>query len=147
MATTPFTPLVSFHYQVEWGGTRVGFTEVSGLNPPEVQAIEYREGDDPEYIATQIPGMRKVADVTLKRGIADKDNSFFQWLITAKLNKVERRDITVSLLNENHEPVMVWNIAQAWVTKVESPSLKSTGNEIAVESITLKNQGITITMP
>ncbi|MFK7887571.1 MAG: phage tail protein, partial [Gammaproteobacteria bacterium] len=24
-------PLTSFHFQVEWGGTRLGFTEISGL--------------------------------------------------------------------------------------------------------------------
>lgn len=143
MATTPFTPYVVFHYQVEWGGTRIGFTEVSGLNS-EVQSIDYREGTDPEYMVTKIPGMHKQTDLSLKRGVGPKDNEFFQWLTTVKLNQVERRDITVSLLNENHEPVMVWNIKGAWPMKVEGPSLKSTGNEIAIESITLANQGLTL---
>jgi len=41
MATT--YPIPVFHFQVEWGGTRIGFTEVSGLTT-ELQPIEYREG-------------------------------------------------------------------------------------------------------
>jgi hypothetical protein len=36
-------PLPVFHFLVEWGGTRVGFTEVSGLEE-EIGIIEYREG-------------------------------------------------------------------------------------------------------
>ncbi len=42
MATT--YPLPKFHFQVKWDpGTRIGFTEVTGLDK-QVEAIEYREG-------------------------------------------------------------------------------------------------------
>ena len=41
-------PLPVFHFTVEWGGTRVGFSEVTGLTQ-ENQAIEYRDGSFPEY--------------------------------------------------------------------------------------------------
>jgi phage tail-like protein len=48
------------------------------------------------------------------------------------------------LLNEKHEPVMVWKVLQAWPVKVEGPSLKATGNEVAVESIELAHEGLRI---
>jgi hypothetical protein len=41
-------PLPKFHYQVQWGGSRLGFTEVTGL-AVENELIEYREGNSPEY--------------------------------------------------------------------------------------------------
>ncbi len=134
-------PLPVFHFNVEWGGTRLGFTEVSGLTQ-ENQAIEYRDGSFPEYSSVKMPGLRKFTNITLKRGIVPADNEFFQWLNTIKLNKVERRDLVISLLNENHEPVMVWKVQNAFPVKVEGPGLKASGNEVAIESIELAHEGL-----
>lgn len=139
----PTYPLPSFHFSVEWGGTRVGFTEVSGLSQ-EKQVIEYREGASPEYSPTKQPGLAKYGNLTLKRGIIAADNEFAQWLSTVKMHTVERRDLVISLLNENHEPVMVWKIVSAWPVKVEGPGLKSTGNEVAIESIELAHEGLEV---
>ena len=134
-------PLPVFSFNVEWGGQRVGFSEVSGLTQ-ENQAIEYRDGSFPEYSAIKMPGMRKFSNVTLKRGIVKSDNDFAKWLATVKLNKVERRDIIVSLLNEERQPVMVWKIQNAFPVKVEGPGLKATGNEVAIESIEIAHEGL-----
>ena len=41
-------PLPKFHFRVEWGGTRIGFTEVTGLEV-STDVIEYRDGASPEY--------------------------------------------------------------------------------------------------
>ena len=134
-------PLPVFHFTVQWGGTRIGFSEVSGLTQ-ENQAIEYRDGSFPEYSSIKMPGLRKFSNVTLKRGIVKADNDFFRWLSTIKLNQVERRDVVVSLLNENHEPVMTWKMHNAFPVKVEGPGLKATGNEVAIESIEVAHEGL-----
>lgn len=136
-------PLPAFSFTVEWGGTRVGFTEVSGLNQ-ENQLIEYRDGAFPEYSSIKMPGLRKFANVVLKRGIIKTDNEFANWLSTVKMNTVERRDLVVSLLNEEHEPVMVWKIQNAFPVKVEGPALKATGNEVAIESIEIAHEGLEV---
>ena len=136
-------PVTAFHFQVEWGGTKIGFTEVSGLTV-ELQSIDYREGSSPEYQVTKMPGIPQYSNITLKRGMFRGDNEFFQWLNTVKLNTIERRDLTISLLNEEHEPVTVWKVKEAWPSKVEGPSLNSTGNEVAVETIELTHEGLTI---
>ena len=134
-------PLPVFHFTVQWGGTRIGFSEVSGLTQ-ENQAIEYRDGSFPEYSSIKMPGLRKFGNVTLKRGIVKADNDFFKWLSTVKLNQVERRDVVISLLNENHEPVMTWKIQNAFPVKVEGPGLKASGNEVAIESIEIAHEGL-----
>jgi len=134
-------PLPVFHFTVQWGGTRIGFSEVSGLTQ-ENQAIEYRDGSFPEYSSIKMPGLRKFSNVTLKRGIVKADNDFFKWLSTVKLNKVERRDVVVSLLDENHTPVMTWKIQNAFPVKVEGPGLKASGNEVAIESIEIAHEGL-----
>jgi phage tail-like protein len=136
-------PLPVFHFRVEWGGKNIGFSEASGLTQ-EVQLIEYRDGSSPDYSTIKMPGLRKYSNITLKRGISKGDNEFFGWMNTVKLNTIERRDLTISLLNENHEPVMVWKAHNAFPVKVEGPGLKASGNEVAVESIELAHEGLVL---
>ena len=141
-------PLPVFHFQVTWGGTNLGFAEVSGLNI-ENQMIEYRDGLSPVYSSVKMPGIPKYGNITLKRGILPDDNEFFDWLNSIKLNKVgdnngKRRDLIISLLNENHEPVMTWKAVGAFPVKIEGPGLKATGNEVAIESMEVAHEGLTI---
>ncbi|MDD2313558.1 MAG: phage tail protein [Proteiniphilum sp.] len=141
MATT--YPLVKFHFQVEWGGTKIGFTEVSGLDV-ESEVVEYRDGASREYSKLKMPGMQKYGNITLKRGTFKSDNEYFNWWNTVQLNTIERRDITISLLNEEHEPVVTWKVKNAWPTKVQSTDLKADGNEVAIESMELVHEGLSI---
>jgi len=112
-------PIPKFHFQVEWGGAKIGFTEVTGLEV-STEVIEYRHGASPEYHKIKMPGMQKFSNITMKRGTFQGDNDYFKWWNTVALNTIERRDLTVSLLNENHEPVVVWKIKNAWPVKVQS---------------------------
>ena len=67
-------PLPKFHFVVQWGGTRIGFSEVTGLDM-QVEAIEYREGSNPQYSKIKMPGMYKFSNITLKRGTFTGDLS------------------------------------------------------------------------
>ena len=136
-------PLPVFHFRVESGDMKIGFSEASGLTQ-ELQLIEYREGTSPDYSTIKMPGLHKYNNITLKRGISKGDNDFFKWLNTVKLNTIERRDLTISLLNENHEPVMIWKAHNAFPVKVEGPGLKASGNEIAIESIEIAHEGLVL---
>ena len=139
-------PLPKFHFLVDWGGTRIGFTEVSGLGV-EMDIIEYREGSSPEYHKTKQPGMIKYSNITLKRGTFEGDNQFFEWFNTVRLNTIERRDVTISLLNEDHQPVVVWKVRNAFPLKVQSTDLKSDGNEVAIEQLDIAHEGLIIEHP
>ncbi|QEH43696.1 phage tail protein [Chitinophaga sp. XS-30] len=136
-------PLPKFHFQVEWGGASIGFTEVSGLDV-QTDPIEYRDGASPEYTKIKMPGMQKYSNITMKRGTFPGDNDFFVWWNTVALNTIERRNVTISLLNENHEPVIVWKVKNAWPIKVQSTDLKADGNEVAIETIELAHEGLVI---
>jgi phage tail-like protein len=137
-------PVPAFHFTVDWGSERVGFTEITGLTQ-EAQVIEYRDGDFKEFSTVKFPGLRKFNNVTLKRGILPNDTEYFAWLTTVeKLSNVSRRDLTVKLLNDKHEPVMAWKLTRAFPVKVEGPALKATGNEVAVESIELAHEGLSV---
>jgi phage tail-like protein len=136
-------PLPVFHFRVEWGGTNISFSEVSGLNV-ETQVIEYRDGLSPDYSTVKMPGMQKYGNITLKRGSMQGDNEFFDWWNTHQLNTIERRDIIISLLNEKHEPVITWKVRNAFPVKVDGGSLKATGNEVSIETLELAHEGISV---
>jgi phage tail-like protein len=140
MAAYP-TPV--FHFTVDWKGQNVGFSEVSGLTQ-EIAVIEYRSGDSPSPSSIKLSGLRKYNNITLKRGVVKSDNEFFTWLKTVSTKDIERRDLTITLRNENLEPVMIWQALNCWPVKVEGPSLKANGTEVAIESIEIATEGVEV---
>ena len=139
----PEYPVSKFHFQVEWGGSKIGFTEVTGLEV-STEVIEYRDGASREYHKIKMPGMQKFSNITMKRGTFLGDNDFYNWWNTVALNTIDRRNLIISLLNEKHEPVVVWKVKNAWPVKVQSTDLKADGNEVAIETIEIAHEGLTI---
>lgn len=136
-------PLPKFHFRVEWGGERLGFTEVTGLDM-QVEAIEYREGSSPEYSKIKMPGMHKFSNITLKRGSVAGDSDFYKWVNTINLTQAERRDVIISLLNEAHSPVITWKAKNTFPIKVQASDLKADGNEVAIETLELAHEGLSL---
>jgi phage tail-like protein len=132
-----------YHFTVEWGGSRIGFTEVSGLDI-EIEAVSYREGSNPQDHVNKIPGMRKFSDITLKRGIVRGDNDFFKWINTKEIDNIERRDLTISLLDGQHQPVVVWKVNNAFPVKYEGPTLVAQSSELAIETLVITHEGIRV---
>ncbi|MTI22454.1 phage tail protein [Fulvivirga sp. RKSG066] len=135
-------PVPKFHFTVEWGDIDVGFQEVTGLEM-ETQFIEYRSGSDPSLVTQKIPGLKKHGTITLKKGVFKDDLSFFDWFQDVQTNPDRRETVTITLLDEEDSPVMVWRVENAFPVKVSGPDLKSDANEIALESIELAHEGIT----
>lgn len=136
-------PHTKNHFKVEWGGANIGFMEVSGLSI-ELDVVDYREGSSPENSVRKMPGMKKFSDVVLKRGIVKNDDDFYRWISTATFNQVERRDVVISLLNEQHEPGVVWKLRNAFPSKLEYSTLEAHSSEVIVESLTLAHEGLTV---
>jgi phage tail-like protein len=135
--------LNSFHFIVEWGGARINFTEVSGLDI-EVEVISYREGGNATDGFQKLPGLKKFSDLTLKRGIVKNDNDFFNWIHSANLGNIERRDVTISLLNAQLQPVAIWKAKNAFPAKYFGPVLNAGESNIAIETLVLTHEGITL---
>ena len=135
-------PLPRFHFQVDWGGAKMSFTEVTGLDM-QVEVIEYRHSDNKDFNRIKMPGLRKFSNITLKRGKFEADFDFNSWLDEIGNERVNgRRDVTIRLLNEKHVPVAAWSAVRCFPVKVTAPDLKSDANEIAVETIELAHEGL-----
>lgn len=134
-------PLLKFSFLVEWGGERVGFTEVTGLES-STEVIEYREGASPVASKQKMPGMLTYGNITMKRGTIAPDSDFYNWFNSHQFNATERRDLTIKLLNESLEPVMTWRALNCFVVKYTPSELKADANEVAVETIEVATEGI-----
>jgi phage tail-like protein len=138
---TPY-PLPRFHFQVDWNGAMISFTEVTGL-VMEREKIEYRHSDSKDFHKIAMPGLQKTAAIVLKRGKFEKDTDFNIWFEEVADDRANtRRDVIIRLLNEKHEPVAAWKAARCFPTKVSAPDLKSDANEIAIESIEIAHEGL-----
>jgi phage tail-like protein len=137
-------PLPKFYFRVSWDGQEMSFQEVSGLDT-ETQVIEYRAGDSKQFSTIKMPGITKVGNVTMKKGVFKADNTFWNWYSQIKMNTIKRVTVTIQLLDETGTPTMTWSLKNAWPTKITGTDLKSEGNEVAVESIEVAYEGLTIT--
>lgn len=137
-------PLPKFYFAVQFGDDEpVRFQEVSGLET-ETQVIEYRHGNSPQFSTIKMPGIAKTGNITMKKGIFKSDSKLWDWMKEVKMNTINRVKVTISLLDENGKPTMVWTLANAWPTKITGTDLKSDGNEVAVETLEMAHEGLTI---
>jgi phage tail-like protein len=136
-------PVPGFRFEVKWADRVLSFQEVSGLDV-QAQPIEYRHGDSAQFSVAKMPGLGKSGDVTLKKGVFKGDNKIWDWFQEIKMNTVKRVPVTISLLDEGGAPTMVWTLASAWPSKITGTDLKSTGNEVAVETLVITHEGLTV---
>ncbi len=121
---------------------RGAFSEVGGLTA-EGDSVDYREGSDVQSNVRKLIGMRKYTNLTLKRGYTP-DKSLWQWYTNIVNGAADRRNVTITLMNERREPVLRWHAENAWINKIEGPSFKASGNDVAMESLELVHEGLTL---
>lgn len=137
------TPYGAFNFLVDLGtGVAGGFSDVSGL-VTEMTMAEYRDGTDAENHVRKIPGVHKVGDVTLKRGlIGSKD--LFDWIKQTRTDGYKaKRNVVIHLLDESRNgPVATWRLQGAAPLKYTGPTLAGKGGgDVAMEELVLSCEG------
>ncbi len=134
-------PYRAYNFLVEIEGiTRAGFRECSGLDSSQ-DPIEYREGNEGPLTARKLTGLNKYANLSLKGGITD-DAELWDWRKKAKDGQVERRNISIVMLDDVGEEKWRWNLTNAWPTKWTGPSFNATGNEVAIETLEIAHEDL-----
>lgn len=140
------TPYGAFNFQVDLGtGVAGGFSDVSGL-VTEMTAAEYRNGSDAENHVRKIPGIHKVSDVTLKRGlIGAKD--LFDWINQTRTEGYKaKRTVTIQVLDEaRNGAVATWRLQGVMPLKYTGPTLAGKGGgDVAMEELVLSCEGLIV---
>ena len=140
-------PLPKFRFLVDFGdGMKAQFQEVSGFDA-EMQPIGLRHGDSKDFNKIAMPGLVKNNNITMKRGKFEDDGAFQDWLNDIKTNTSKRRTVVISLLDATGASKRVWTLHNARPMKFTGPTLNAKGNEVAIESIEIAHEGLTIAKP
>jgi phage tail-like protein len=136
-------PYPNFNFAVDiGGGGEIAFAEVE-IPAAEVDVIEYREGADRTNAVRKLPGRVRYGNVVLRRG-TDGGLDLWNWFKAVRDGQLERRDVTITLLDEKREPVQQWRLRDAWPAKYDPSDLNAKGNEVAIETLELAVEGIEI---
>jgi phage tail-like protein len=141
-----YYPPVGFHFRVEVIGlgsdSDVRFSEVGGLSV-EIATEEVAEGGQNAFIQ-KYPVRAKYPELVLKRGLL-VNSKLVDWVrASVEDMRITPKDVDVTLLNENHEPLLTWHVRKAYPTKWAVSDLSATKNEVVVETLQLFYQSFTI---
>ncbi|MEP6832337.1 MAG: phage tail protein [Gemmatimonas sp.] len=136
-------PFRAFNFRVEIDGLTVGsFSECAGLTA-DGDSVDYREGTDVPLHVRKLPGLRKFTAITLKRGYTN-NTELWQWHENIANGISDRRDGTIVLMDEQRRDVMRWNFESGWINKIEGPTFKAAGNEVAIESVEIVHERLAL---
>jgi len=123
----------------------MSFTEVSGL-VQEYQTLTYKHGLS-FWEGESISRFRydRYVQLTLKKGVMLKKGviagltEIYEWLDSG-----DKPSLSISLCDEEGHAVVTWQIKKALIVKLEAPPLQASGNEAAIETLTLMASGISV---
>jgi phage tail-like protein len=143
-------PYTNAKFRVKWDGRYVpGVDRVSAL-ARTTAVVPHRDGGDPsrEHLA---PGATAFAPLVLTRG-RTHDTAFEEWAnklvqhdpgAGKELSLADfRKDVRIELYNEAGQLVMAWTVYRCWPSEyVALGGFDAGENAVAVESVTLQNEG------
>lgn len=152
-------PLTKMNFLVTVAGVDgvAAFSEVTGVEA-SVDVIEFRQGNAGSLAPVKIPGLVKHGNITLKMGYT-ASNKFKEWIIACvseQRKAIPRHNVTIELIDINSgAPATLvktssattpkqWILTNAWVCKYNAPDLDAKTSDVAIESVELAYEELTI---
>ena len=137
-------PLRNFRYRLEIDGiVQAGFSEVA-IGDASNDPIGYREGNEITTVR-KLKGLNKYGNITLKWGLTDSielSNWHRMVVDDATPLSAARRTVVIRVQDESGADKVAYEVTRAWPTKYNPTDLNGKGNEVAIESLELANEGI-----
>ncbi len=144
---TDYYPPASFHFRVEFldidtVDNDVLFQSVSGLSA-SIETENVKEGGENRFTHV-LPVRSQYSDLVLKRGVL-KDSGIIQWCRDALEGFLfQPTTVLVHLLNDEHEPLVTWNLVHAWPKKWSAADLDAEKNSVLIETLELSYNFFTV---
>lgn len=137
----PPDPYRVFNYLVEMNGVEIGgFSDVAGVEL-KVETDDVREGGVNDFVH-KIAKQSTYSNLTLKRGITDS-TTLWDWCTRVVGGVVDRRSLTVVLLDQQGNDKWRWNFRDAFPVKWSVSELNGSSGTVAIESVEFAHHGMT----
>jgi len=135
-------PIPAHRFRVSVGEETIAFNNVSGMDI-SYDTAQYLDGAGGIY---NMPAKRQTqVSITLSKGIFKGQSSLYGWINSISFNQVDKKDISISLTDEaGTELLVTWNVFNAFPTQMSAPSLNASSNEVAIETLTLMADRISV---
>ncbi len=156
-----FRPLSQMSFVVTTDSEDAGtaaFSEVTGIEG-SVDVIEFRQGNAGSMNHVKLPGLVKHGNVTLKFGYTES-NAFKTWVmncVNEQRSAIERVNLTIELIDTVNEDVgsgdlmesdgsgaKAWVLTNAWAAKYTGADLNAGTSGVAIESVEIAYEKLTI---
>ena len=142
-------PLPVYNYKVNIGADTIAFSEVSGLNIAYDTTVYKESSTEPGKTGPRVfrmPAQATNTTLTLKKGLvpAKSQPALYDWINSIRINQVIKKDLVISLCDETGTAVVNWTVSNAFPTKLDVPSFDANSNDVAIESMELMADDITI---
>jgi phage tail-like protein len=112
------------------------FKQISGLKS-EAEIQDFNEGGNTGFTRKLVGGC-KWPNLVLKQGFTG-DIRLFKWKLAP-----ERVNGTIIQFGPDHKEVCRWEFVKGYPVKWDGPDLDGSKNEIAIESIEIAHEGLTM---
>jgi len=140
MAVLRDQPYTAQNFLVDLGdgdtqGPDGAFAEVSGIET-WLDTVEYRSGNERENGPRKLTGLAKTGNVSLKRGVIGSLR-LYAWFDAVRNGDIQARTVTITLLDEQRNPVQTWKLLRARPVKYTAPTLNAASTDVAIEELVL----------
>lgn len=132
-----YYPPLGFHFKVEFTNFpgEFEFQSVSGLSV-DMETEEFTEGGENRF-KHKVPVRTKYPNLVLKRALL-VNSDIVGWCRSALEDFVfEPTDIVIKLLNEEHQPLLSWNVVHAYPVKWNLSDFNAEENKLVIETLEL----------
>lgn len=132
------------------------FNEITGVDA-SVDVIEFRQGNASSLAPVKIQGLVKHGNITMKMGYT-RNQDFKTWIqncVSERRGETPRHNVTIELIDigkgapqtnveSTVDSTLTWMLKDAWVTKYSGPDLNASTSEVAIESVEIAYEELTI---
>ncbi|HCY41481.1 MAG TPA: glycerol acyltransferase [Prolixibacteraceae bacterium] len=132
-----YYPPLGFHFLVEFANQKdeYQFQSVSGLSY-NLGTEDITEGGENRFVH-KLPLRPKYPNLVLKRGLLI-DSELIDWCRSSVEDfSYSPTDIIIKLLNEEHEPLITWNVIHAYPVKWAVADFNAEESKIVIETLEL----------
>ncbi len=142
-------PLPVYNYKVDIDKDTIAFSEVSGLSIGYETSTYKESSTEFGKVGPRVfhmPSQPTQTTLTLKKGLVPSKSqpALYDWINAIALNQVQKKDIVISLCDETGKAVVSWKVSNAFPTKLDVPTFDANSNDVAIESMELIADGLTI---